>query len=204
MLTLSIQSTGALGLDDARHLPQGPAPAREPRPRFTPRAPRATAPPRPDTGGHALESLTGHSQRGAPPGWLQCGGCRGLAAGPTATRAAPPTQRRPQGYGSSGGGGGECSEGGGKPGDGGGFGGGGGGGGGGRGGGGGYIYLSRGGGDRLRAERGRAGLATPAEGWPELVSPQPAVMSSYLSDGDGSIERAPTSPSPVGTTSMEV
>ena len=54
-----------------------------------------------------------------------------------------------------------------------------------------------------------AGLATPAEGWPELVSPQPATemsseMSSYLSDGDDSIERAPTSPSPVGPTCMEV
>ena len=50
-----------------------------------------------------------------------------------------------------------------------------------------------------------AGLATPAEGWPELVSPQPATeMSSYLSDSDDSIERAPTSPSPVGPTCMEV
>ena len=49
-----------------------------------------------------------------------------------------------------------------------------------------------------------AGPATPAEGWPELVSPQPATeMSSYLSGGDDSIERAPTSPSPVGPTSME-
>ena len=49
------------------------------------------------------------------------------------------------------------------------------------------------------------GPATPAEGWPELVSPQPATeMSSYLSDGGDSIERAPTSPSPVGPTSMEL
>ena len=62
------------------------------------------------------------------------------------------------------------------------------------------IYLEEGATDFEQS----AGLATPAEGWPELVSPQPAVMSSYLSDGDGSIERAPTSPSPVGTTSMEV
>ena len=44
-----------------------------------------------------------------------------------------------------------------------------------------------------------AGPATPAEGWPELVSPQPATeMSSYLSGSDDSIERAPSSPSPVG------
>ena len=50
-----------------------------------------------------------------------------------------------------------------------------------------------------------AGLATPAEGWPELVSPQPAtLMASYSSDDNDSIERAPTSPSPVGMTSMEV
>ena len=62
------------------------------------------------------------------------------------------------------------------------------------------IYL---GAEATDFEQG-AGLATPAEGWPELVSPQPAVMSSYLSDGDGSIERAPTSPSPVGPTTMEV
>ena len=61
------------------------------------------------------------------------------------------------------------------------------------------IYLEEGATDFEQS----AGLATPAEGWPELVSPQP-VMSSYLSDGDGSIERAPTSPSPVGPTSMEV
>ena len=59
------------------------------------------------------------------------------------------------------------------------------------------IYLEEGATD---FEQG-AGLATPAEGWPELVSPQPATdMSSYLSDGDDSIERAPTSP--VGMTSI--
>ena len=63
------------------------------------------------------------------------------------------------------------------------------------------IYLGEGATDFEQGAR----LATPAEGWPELVSPQPAtVMSSYLSDGDGSLERAPTSPSPVGPTSMEV
>ena len=157
MLTLSIRiqysSTGALGLDEPRHLPQGPASAREPRPRLTPRARRATAPPRPCTGGLALESRTGQGRRGAPPGRLRCGGRRGLAAGPTAPRATPPTQRRAQGYGSSGDGG-EGGEGGGKPGDDGGF--RCGGGSGGRGGGGerGYIFLPRGGGDRLRAGRG--------------------------------------------------
>ena len=63
------------------------------------------------------------------------------------------------------------------------------------------IYL---GAEATDFEQG-AGPATPAEGWPELVSPQPATeISSYLSDGDDSIERAPTSPSPVGPTTMEV